>query len=74
MRRHEHRHQLHGRGHKDYVYNPPQLNLAPIFKWTDIGIMPNPASSKPTSVSGSVSYIDSSGVGHPVSSFNVTLS
>ena len=63
-----------GTGSKDYVYNPPQLNLAPIFKWTDIGLMPNPASSKPTSVSGSVSYIDSSGVGHPVSSFNVTLS
>ena len=61
-------------GSKDYVYNPPQVNLAPIFKWTDIGLLPNPAGSKPTSVSGSVLYIDSSGVGHPVSSFNVTLS
>lgn len=63
-----------GIGHKDYVYNPPQLNLAPIFKWTDIGLLPNPAGSAPTSVSGTVAYVDSSGQGHPVSSFNVTLS
>lgn len=61
-------------GSKDYVYNPPQLNIAPIFKWTDIGILPNPAGSAPTSVSGTVAYVDSSGQGHVVSSFNVTLS
>ena len=63
-----------GIGHKDYIYNPPQLNLAPIFKWTDIGLLPNPAGSAPTSVSGTVAYVDSSGQGHVVSSFNVTLS
>lgn len=63
-----------GVGYKDYRYNPPQLSLAPAFKWTEIGIIPNPGSSEPTNVRGNVSFVDSDGAIHSVSTFNLTLS
>lgn len=64
-----------GVGSKDFYVNPTGVQLAAVsFTWRDIGIIPNPGSSVPDSVSGSVTYIDSEGTGHAVSHFSLSTS
>lgn len=62
-----------GVGSKDFYVNPTGAQLAAVsFTWRDIGLLPNPGSSVPGSVSGSVSYIDSDGTPHGVSHFSLS--
>lgn len=63
-----------GVGSKDFTYKVDGgLNLMQVsFKWSDIGIIPNAGGSRPSTVRGTVSYVDGSTL-HGVGSFNLTV-
>lgn len=68
-----------GIGSKEVPYNAgsgdgrPVLNISSaIFKWTDIGLSPNPGGSEPTQVRGSIIFFTDEGSGES-QSFTLTL-